>query len=129
MNRRRFAASALSTAIGLAMAMQAQPTAAQGMQNPPRQGDDRCNRGDKQDRDGHWVCEPASSSDRVGKADPRSGHGRQRQTLGKLTGRRGSDDDEADGNRCRRCNGSNQVQHSRLVTCIYTDRPASTRKA
>jgi uncharacterized membrane protein len=36
MNRRLFAASALSTAIGLAMAMQAQPTSAQGMQNPPQ---------------------------------------------------------------------------------------------
>ena len=36
MNRSLFAASALSTAIGLAMAMQAQPTAAQGMQNPPQ---------------------------------------------------------------------------------------------
>ena len=31
-----FAASGLSTAIGLAMAMQAPPTAAQGMQNPPQ---------------------------------------------------------------------------------------------
>jgi uncharacterized membrane protein len=36
MNRRLFAASALSTAIGLAMAMQAQPTSAQGMANPPQ---------------------------------------------------------------------------------------------
>jgi uncharacterized membrane protein len=36
MNRRLFAASALSTAIGLAMAMQAQPASAQGMQNPPQ---------------------------------------------------------------------------------------------
>ncbi len=35
MNRRLFAASALSTAIGLAMAMQAQPTSAQGA-NPPQ---------------------------------------------------------------------------------------------
>jgi uncharacterized membrane protein len=36
MDHRLFAASALSTAIGLAMAMQAQPSAAQGMQNPPQ---------------------------------------------------------------------------------------------
>ena len=35
MNRQLLAASALSTAIGLAMAMQAQPSQAQGMQNPP----------------------------------------------------------------------------------------------
>jgi hypothetical protein len=35
MIRRLFTASTLSTAIGLAMAMQ-QPTAAQGMQNPPQ---------------------------------------------------------------------------------------------
>jgi uncharacterized membrane protein len=36
MNRRLFAASTLSTAIGLAMPMQAQPSAAQGMPNPPQ---------------------------------------------------------------------------------------------
>jgi len=36
MNRCLFAASALSTAIGLAIAMQAQPTGAQGMANPPQ---------------------------------------------------------------------------------------------
>ena len=36
MNHRLLAASALSTAIGLALAMQAQPSAAQGMQNPPQ---------------------------------------------------------------------------------------------
>ena len=36
MNCHLIAASALSTAIGLAMAMQAQPSAAQGMQNPPQ---------------------------------------------------------------------------------------------
>jgi uncharacterized membrane protein len=35
MNRRLLAASALSTAVGLALAMQAQPGAAQGMKNPP----------------------------------------------------------------------------------------------
>jgi len=35
MIRRLFTASTLSTTIGLAMAMQ-QPTAAQGMQNPPQ---------------------------------------------------------------------------------------------
>jgi uncharacterized membrane protein len=35
MNRRLFAASALSTAVGLALALQAAPTAAQGMKNPP----------------------------------------------------------------------------------------------
>ena len=35
MNRRLFATSALSTAVGLALAMQAPPGAAQGMQNAP----------------------------------------------------------------------------------------------
>jgi uncharacterized membrane protein len=35
MNRRLFAASALSAAVGLALAMQAQPIAAQGMKNMP----------------------------------------------------------------------------------------------
>ena len=35
MNSRLFAASALSTAIGLALAMQASPVQSQGMQNPP----------------------------------------------------------------------------------------------
>src|SRR5260370_5271708 len=35
MTRRLFAASALPTAVGLAMAMKAQPSAAQGMANPP----------------------------------------------------------------------------------------------
>jgi uncharacterized membrane protein len=36
MNHRLFAATALSTAVGLALAMQAAPSAAQGMQNPPQ---------------------------------------------------------------------------------------------
>ena len=36
MNSRLFAASALSTAIGLALAMQASPVQSQGMQNPPQ---------------------------------------------------------------------------------------------
>ena len=36
MNHRLFAASVLSTAIGLAMVMQAQPTEAQGMANSPQ---------------------------------------------------------------------------------------------
>ncbi|HVB81546.1 MAG TPA: DUF2282 domain-containing protein [Candidatus Binataceae bacterium] len=36
MNRRLFAASALSTAIGLAVAMQGLPAQAQGMSNPPQ---------------------------------------------------------------------------------------------
>lgn len=36
MNSRLFAASALSTAIGLALAMQALPVQSQGMQNPPQ---------------------------------------------------------------------------------------------
>ena len=35
MNRRLIAASALSTAVGLALALQAQPAASQGMQNAP----------------------------------------------------------------------------------------------
>jgi uncharacterized membrane protein len=35
MNNRVFAASALSTAVGLALAMQASPVQSQGMQNPP----------------------------------------------------------------------------------------------
>jgi uncharacterized membrane protein len=43
MNRRLFAASALSTAVGLALAMQAQPAAAQGMKNmPPKQALEKC---------------------------------------------------------------------------------------
>jgi uncharacterized membrane protein len=36
MNSRFFAASALSTAVGLALAMQASPVQGQGMQNPPQ---------------------------------------------------------------------------------------------
>jgi uncharacterized membrane protein len=36
MNSRLFAASALSSAIGLALAMQASPVQGQGMQNPPQ---------------------------------------------------------------------------------------------
>jgi len=36
MNSRFFAASALSTAVGLALAMQASPVQAQAMQNPPQ---------------------------------------------------------------------------------------------
>ena len=36
MNSRFFAASALSTAVGLALAMQASPVQSQGMQNPPQ---------------------------------------------------------------------------------------------
>jgi uncharacterized membrane protein len=36
MNSRLFAASALSTAVGLALAMQASPVQSQGMQNPPQ---------------------------------------------------------------------------------------------
>ena len=36
MNRHLFAASVLSTAIGLAMVMPTQPTVAQGMANPPQ---------------------------------------------------------------------------------------------
>ena len=36
MNRRLFAASTLTTALGLALAMQAAPVRAQGMTNPPQ---------------------------------------------------------------------------------------------
>ena len=36
MNSRFFAASALSTAVGLALAIQASPVRGQGMQNPPQ---------------------------------------------------------------------------------------------
>ena len=36
MNSRFFAASALSTAVGLALVMQASPVQSQGMQNPPQ---------------------------------------------------------------------------------------------
>jgi len=36
MNRRRFAASTLTTAVGLALAMQAPAVRAQGMANPPQ---------------------------------------------------------------------------------------------
>ena len=36
MNSRFFAASALSTAVGLALAMQASPVQSQGLQNPPQ---------------------------------------------------------------------------------------------
>src|SRR5215467_6238212 len=36
MNSRFFAASALSTAVGLVLAMQASPVQSQGMQNPPQ---------------------------------------------------------------------------------------------
>ena len=43
MNRHLLAASALSTAVGLALAMQAQPAAAQGMKNmPPKQALEKC---------------------------------------------------------------------------------------
>jgi uncharacterized membrane protein len=42
MNRRLFAASALSTAIGLAIAMQVQPSSAQGMAKMQQQHLEKC---------------------------------------------------------------------------------------